>query len=310
VSGYKSRGGGRGALFVIVVAVAAVVCLAGWLGYGPMNDPTADSADRDGGTAAPATSAPGTPSGQPATSPAGASPPSNTAETLPLTGRVIVLDPGHNPGNARHTAEIGRLVGIGTGRKECDTTGTATDRGYSEASYTLDVAHRVRAILVARGAEVTLTQNGDRPYGPCVDERALIGNRAHADAALSIHADGGPVTGRGFHVIAPASLRAGGADTRKIAAPSYRLATSVRSHFATATGERYANYLGDGTGLTVRDDLGGLNLSTVPKVFIECGNMRNSRDAEALTDPAWRQDAARGIADALTSFLARPAAKG
>jgi N-acetylmuramoyl-L-alanine amidase len=53
----------------------------------------------------------------------------------------------------------------------------------------------------------------------------------------------------------------------------------------------------------VRGDLGGLNLSTVPKVFIECGNMRNARDAASLTDPAWRQDAAEGIADGLTAFL-------
>ena len=52
-----------------------------------------------------------------------------------------------------------------------------------------------------------------------------------------------------------------------------------------------------------RSDLGGLNLSAVPKVFIECGNMRNSADARRMTDPQWRQQAAQGIADALTAFL-------
>jgi N-acetylmuramoyl-L-alanine amidase len=41
----------------------------------------------------------------------------------------------------------------------------------------------------------------------------------------------------------------------------------------------------------------------VPKVFIECGNMRNARDAAALTNPTWRQHAAQGIADGLTAFL-------
>ena len=73
--------------------------------------------------------------------------------------------------------------------------------------------------------------------------------------------------------------------------------------FAAATKEPFADYLGGGKGLMVRDDLGGLNMSTVPKVFIECGNMRNAHDAKALTNPAWRQDAARGIADGLTSFV-------
>ena len=41
----------------------------------------------------------------------------------------------------------------------------------------------------------------DTGVGPCIDKRAQIGNRVHSDAAVSIHADGGPSSGRGFHVI-------------------------------------------------------------------------------------------------------------
>jgi len=52
-----------------------------------------------------------------------------------------------------------------------------------------------------------------------------------------------------------------------------------------------------------RSDLGGLNLSTVPKVFIECANMRNAQDAVKVTSPAWRQLAARGIAESISAFL-------
>jgi N-acetylmuramoyl-L-alanine amidase len=57
-------------------------------------------------------------------------------------------------------------------------------------------------------------------------------------------------------------------------------------------------------GVTVRGDLGGLNLSTVPKVFIETGNMRNATDAALLTDPAFRQRAAEAISAGLDDFLA------
>jgi N-acetylmuramoyl-L-alanine amidase len=314
----ESRGGGRGGPLLVAVVVAVAVCAAGLAGFGWIRG------SGGGNAAAPLPDASGTastsappPTGSPASSspgrhmpPSGAavtSRPAPSAVSLPLRGRVIVLDPGHNLGNARHATEINRLVDIGTGRKECDTTGTATNAGYPEATYTLDVARRVRAILQARGAKVVFTYDGDRAYGPCVDERARIGNAAHADAALSIHADGGPATGSGFHVIAPQSLHAGIADTRAIAAPSLRLATTLRARFAAATGEHYADYLGGGTGLTVRSDLGGLNLSRVPKVFIECGNMRNAHDAKALTDPAWRQHAAQGIADGLTAFVEQAA---
>jgi N-acetylmuramoyl-L-alanine amidase len=49
--------------------------------------------------------------------------------------------------------------------------------------------------------------------------------------------------------------------------------------------------------------MGGLNLSTVPKVMLECGNMRNSADAAKLTSAAFRQRIAASIAAGLTAFL-------
>ncbi|MBC3841442.1 N-acetylmuramoyl-L-alanine amidase [Streptacidiphilus sp. 4-A2] len=225
---------------------------------------------------------------------------------LPLAGRTVVLDPGHNPGNSTHLAEISRLVDVGNGRKACNTTGTATAGGYTEAEFNLDVARRAGTILRAEGARVVFTQNGDRAWGPCVDERAAIATRAHADAAVSIHADGAPPDGYGFHVILPATVVAGAADTRPIVAPSRELGLALRSAYSSATGEARSTYLGEGTALVVRSDLGGLNLSTVPAVFIECGNMANPADAGRMTTPAWRESAAQGIAAGISSYLARP----
>lgn len=222
----------------------------------------------------------------------------------PLAGKVVVLDPGHNVRNRDHPAEINRLVDAGALRKECDTTGTATNDGYSEAAFTMDVAHRVRTLLREQGATVKLTHDGDRSWGPCVNERAQIGNDAHADAALSIHADGSTAPGnRGFHVILPAQVRTGTADTTAITAPSRRLGSEVKRHFADVTSLPPSNYLGGGTGLTVRQDLGGLNLSTVPKVFIECGNMRNAADAAVLGSTEGRQLVAKGIAEGISAYL-------
>ncbi|MDH6119729.1 N-acetylmuramoyl-L-alanine amidase [Kitasatospora sp. GAS204B] len=220
----------------------------------------------------------------------------------PLTGRTVVLDPGHNAGNLEHLDEIDQQVDIGNGRKECDTTGTMTATGYPEAAFSLDVAHRAREILQNRGANVVLTHDGERPWGPCITERAAIGNAAHADAALSIHADGAPATNSGFYVILPGEVVAGPADTTSILAPSRRLGEQLRDHFHAATAEPYADYYAE-QGLVTASDLGGLNLSTVPKVFIECANMPNPEDARKLTDPQWRQLAAQGIADAFTSYL-------
>ncbi|MFI6353555.1 N-acetylmuramoyl-L-alanine amidase [Streptomyces sp. NPDC050743] len=295
----------------LTVALAALVpgALLGWVVYeavgggsGHGGVRTASAAPASGMSAAPS------PSARSASPSAAATDdgkrPSGGSASGPLKGKVVVIDPGHNPGNFQHTAEINRKVDIGTNRKECDTTGTSTNDGYTEARFTLDVAHRLRSLLEKQGATVKLTHDGDSPaWGPCVDQRARIGNNAHADAAISIHADGSAQGNRGFHVILPGSVHSGAADTRRIVGPSHDLGVRVAGNYLRDTGEPPSNYLGNGTGLVTRTDLGGLNLSTVPKVFIECGNMRDSKDAALLTSGAWRQKAAQGISEGIVSFL-------
>ncbi|MFI6652674.1 N-acetylmuramoyl-L-alanine amidase [Streptomyces sp. NPDC050529] len=293
-------------------AALAVLCL-GVSGCGG-DGGAAQAQPGKGGEAAPSSAAVSTPaatatpspvrtSPAPSKKPATPSPPAPDLPSGPLSGKTVVIDPGHNPDNHLHTAEINRQVDIGTTHKECDTTGTSTNSGYAEARFTLDVSHRLRTLLRAQGAKVILTYDGDRAFGPCVDERARIGNKAGADAVVSVHADGSAAGNRGFHVILPASVRGGGADTSKIVGPSRDLGTRIAGLFVRATGSAPSNYIGGNTGLDTRKDLGGLNLSTVPKVFIECGNMRDPKDAALLTSAGWRQKAAQGIADGISSYL-------
>ncbi|POX46616.1 N-acetylmuramoyl-L-alanine amidase [Streptomyces sp. Ru71] len=298
----------------LLVGLAALVpgALLGWLVYEAVGAPGGTGGPGRAATVAtPTTGSPSArddgkqPAGSPKPAPRPSSAPSSSAPaaTGPLKGKVVVIDPGHNPGNFQHTAAINRQVDIGTNSKECDTTGTSTNSGYTEARFTLDVARRLRTLLQQQGATVRLTQDGDRPYGPCVDERARIGNTAGADAVVSIHADGSAQGNRGFHVILPAAVHAGAADTRAIVGPSRDLGERIAGNFVRVTGSAPSNYLGDGTGIVTRKDLGGLNLSTVPKVFIECGNMRDSKDEALLTSGAWRQKAAQGISEGIVSFL-------
>lgn len=218
-----------------------------------------------------------------------------------LRGSTIAIDPGHNGRNWAHPREINRLVDAGTLRKACDTTGTRTASGYAEPTFTFDVALRLRAILRAAGARVVLTRSSNHGWGPCITERAAIGNRARADAAISIHADGGPAGGHGFHVIYPRAIRG---LTDDIAAPSRCLALQMRRAYRNGTGFPYATYVGR-RGLSVRSDLGGLNLSDVPKVFVETANMRNPTDGALLERAAVRQRIAAALAAGLRSFLAR-----
>ncbi|RYC04436.1 N-acetylmuramoyl-L-alanine amidase family protein [Nocardioides zhouii] len=228
------------------------------------------------------------------------------AAVLPLTGTTIVIDPGHQLGNHNFPAQIDAPVPAGGFTKPCNTTGAATDGGYAEATFAWQVSRLVERRLRALGATVTLTRHSNRQdrWGPCVDVRGRAGNPSPgspgADLKLSIHADGSYAAGaRGFHVIAPAD-RAPWTDD--IFAPSAQLAASVK---AGLLDRRFvvANYIAGGDGLDVRSDLATLNLSDIPTVMVELGNMRSASEARVMTSPAGRARYARGLVSGVRTFL-------
>jgi len=69
----------------------------------------------------------------------------------------------------------------------------------------------------------------------------------------------------------------------------------VRAALLAHTGMPESNYYGS-HGIEFRNDLAGLNLTTVPKVLIESGNMVNSTDAALLTSPRFQRQFAAGAA--------------
>ena len=233
---------------------------------------------------------------------AGAGPVSARA-SLPLAGKVVGIDPGHNGRNYSDPAYIDHLIWNGRGEEACDTTGTETAGGFTEAEFNFKLADYLAGDLRAEGARVVLTRSNNAGVGPCVTQRSEIIDRAHADVAIDIHADGGPVNGRGFAVLEPV---ADGPNDGVIAA-SDAFAAILRNTFVADTGMPVSTY--DGVdGLQLRDNLAGLNLTTVPKVLIETGNMRNATDAALLVTPAFQQSAAAAMAQAITLYLTGHAA--
>ncbi len=216
-----------------------------------------------------------------------------------LTGRIIVVDPGHN--GIYRKAVNRKLVAAGNGKKKaCNSSGTATNAGFAEHKFNWKVAVELVAQLRARGATVVLTRPNDSGTGPCVNERAAIGNRAKADLVVSIHADGSYAAGaRGFHLIISKTM-VGGSTTE---ARSKALAVDLRSRIAKQTGMPRSTYIGKGTALSPRSDIAGLNLSKIPAVMLEAGNMRNKADVKLLTSASWRLKLAHALADGVVAAL-------
>ena len=242
-----------------------------------------------------AAAAPGAPG--PATPGTGqAAPPAQAEASAPVT---VVLDPGHNGGNAAHPAQINRPIPTGRGgTKPCNTTGTSTDAGYSEHAFAWAVTLDVRDVLSRNGVNVVLTRENDDGVGPCANDRAGIANQAGAAAMVSIHADGASPGSHGFHVIVadpPLNPSQG--------APSTALAKAVIAALRSG-GFPPSDYTG-ADGLSPRPDLAGLNFAEVPAVIVECGNMRNPDESAAMSDSAGRRRYAEAIAAGILAWLAQ-----
>jgi len=219
---------------------------------------------------------------------------------LPLAGIVIEIDPGHNGGNASHPAFINKLVFIGNRWKACDTVGTTTRGGWPEHRFNWLVASVVKARLVALGATVVLSRSSDTGYGPCITTRAQLGAKVHAALKVSIHADGAAIGNHGFFVMRPGLVKG---YTDDILARSYTLAKAVRAGLSKA-GLSVANYYAT-NGIIARTDLGGLNMSDVPAVMVELGNMKNSGDAARMQTAAGRSQYAAGLVNGIRAFLGK-----
>lgn len=209
-----------------------------------------------------------------------------------LAGKTIVIDPGHS--NGQHLTN--KVPDGRGGSKICNTSGTATNSGYPEHTADWEVALILQAELQEKGATVHLTKKDDHADKVCVDRRGQIPNEKHADAFLSIHANGSQSSApHGFFVMVsnPPLNSAQGEPSRKLAR-------------AVSEGLRGAGLTPStifGADPAPRSDLATLNFAKVPAVMVELGEMRNPQDAQRLSSPQGQQQYASGLAKGIISFL-------
>lgn len=216
------------------------------------------------------------------------------ATAATVAGSIVFLDPGHNGAN---DASIFKQVPTGRGgTKDCQASGTTTDGGFPEHSFTWDVVLRIRQQLSNLGVRTAMSRGNDNALGPCVDQRAAMANALRPNAIVSVHADGAAPGGHGFHVnYSTPPLNAAQAG------PAVRFAQIMRDQMA-ASGMTPATYIGSG-GLLGRSDLTGLNLAEYPSILVECGNMKNPQEAQAMSSAEGRQAYANAITKGIVAYL-------
>lgn len=219
----------------------------------------------------------------------------------PLSGKTIVIDPGHQLGNGvpEFADEINATKFNGAIVKGCNTTGTATNAGFPEATLNWKIAKQLQSMLESQGATVVLTRdsNSRSKWGPCVWDRAGIANAAKADAMISIHADGGPSGGRGFFVIEPVRIKGWTDDVIEV---DKRLAADMIAGMKAA-GAPPSTYIAGQR--MVSSEQSTLNFSDVPTVIVEVGNMRNKKDAALMMTSAGQRDYATWLLAGVDRFF-------
>ena len=220
--------------------------------------------------------------------------PATQAAPGSVAGMIVFLDPGHNGAN---DASMTRQVPTGRGgTKDCQTSGTNTESGYAEHTFNWDTVLRIRAALSQFGVRTAMSRGNDDAVGPCVDERAAMANALQPNAVVSIHGDGGPATGRGFHILySNPPLNAAQAG------PSIQFARMMRNQLSNA-GIPPSTYLGS-DGLNPRSDIAGLNLAQYPSILVELGNMKNPLDSTLMESEEGRQKYANAVAQGVVAFL-------
>jgi N-acetylmuramoyl-L-alanine amidase len=221
-------------------------------------------------------------------------PVSHAAPPGSVAGMIVFLDPGHNGAN---DANMTRQVPTGRGgTKDCQTSGTDTADGFPEHTFNWNTVLLIRQQLTALGVRTAMSRGNDDQVGPCVDERAAMANALQPNAVVSIHADGGPPTGRGFHVLYSSPPL-----NPVQAVQSVQFARMMRDQLSAA-GIPPSTYIGT-DGLNPRADIAGLNLAQYPSILVEMGNMKNPVDSALMESQDGRQKYADAVVKGVVAFL-------
>ncbi len=187
--------------------------------------------------------------------------------TGPLAGRVFVLDPGHG----------GKDPGTTYGKLR-------------EKDLVVPIAHRLREMLIAEGASVVMTRDGDT-Y-PSLGDRAQLANRSNAAAFISIHVNS----------IKLNNGKSGGMTFYHKQDPINRLlAECIQSEIAKVSNIPNLGAWSDSriykSGFKVLRD------SNVPSVLIEIGFINHNHDRAQMTKDDFPDRIAQAVVKGIELFL-------
>lgn len=195
----------------------------------------------------------------------------NYRTTGGISGKTIVLDPGHGGSDP----------------------GAIGPTGLQEKQVTLPIAEYLKSILEAKGAKVILTRTTDvdvyGPHASGVDElqaRVNVANGNRADAFISIHIN----SFSNPNVGGIATYYFDGSDQSK------KLASAVQGQIAEHSGFNGDRGIQPGNLYVLRHSL-------MPSILVELGFISNPKEEEHLKEMSTRQEFANELAKGLELYF-------
>jgi len=220
---------------------------------------------------------------------------------LDLSVRRVVVDAGHGG----------------------DNWGTSSADGVNEKDVTLDIAERVRQLVVQRGFEAVMTRTADETRS--LQERAATANRRHGDIFVSIHLNSlrpssargietyylGPSDGPEFDAIAAAENRQSGYSLSDIRSLLEKIYTDARRGESRRLAEAVqaalvVNLRKTAPAITDRGVKTApfvvLVATEMPAIVAEVSCLSNEDDARHLNTAEYRQTIAEALVSGIQTF--------
>jgi N-acetylmuramoyl-L-alanine amidase len=200
------------------------------------------------------------------------------------TNRVLVIDPGHGGKNTGTDSVFGNA---------------------NEKEFTLDWARRLAHLLATNGWQVFLTRTNDADVS--LSNRVAFAEEHQADLFISLHFNSSSPNheqaGLETYCLTPAgmpsTLKRGYEDDASLTfannsfdGENFLFAVRLHRSLVKATGEQ-------DRGVRRARFLGVLRGQNRPAILIEGGYLSNPREARRIADPAFREQLAETVANAL-----------
>jgi len=209
-----------------------------------------------------------------------------TSPTLPLSGVIIGIDPGHQAKGDSTLEPVAPGSDLMKAKVSSGTQGRFTR--VPEYEVNLAVGLLLQSLLEEHGATVIMTREINDVNISNI-ERAQLFNEAGTDYALRLHCNGSDDSSiYGAFMLVP--------ETNPFLEDCNRAAEIMIDSFCKATDAK-------NLGITIRSDLSGFNWCDRMVVLIEMGHMTNETEDYLLTDPDYQEKMAMGMLEGILIYF-------